>query len=179
MRSAWGGVLFIVIVVNLSNNKAWAGTPSAEAQFSAAFLYNFAQFVDWPASSFAGANAPLEIGIVSGDPGIADSLEALVAGKTVGGRSIAVRRFATPGAARPCHLVFVDGGSSADVERLVQGVGKGAVLTVGNAASFLENGGIIRLITEGNRMKFTVNVKAMEQSGLKISSQLLKMASNR
>ena len=159
-------------------NVAAAGTPSAEAQFTAVFLYNFAQFVDWPADAFAAGNAPLEIGVVSADAGVADSLAAAVAGKSVAGHPLTVRRFANPAAAAPCHLLYVEGVAPADVERLLQRLGKGAVLTVGNTGGFLDSGGIIRLFTEGNKMRFEVNLKAMQQAGLKISSQLLKMASN-
>jgi hypothetical protein len=159
-------------------NVAAAATPSPEAQFTAVFLYNFAQFVDWPADAFAAGNAPLEIGVVSPDPGVGDSLAAAVAGKSVGGHPLVVRRFPNPAAAAPCHLLYVEGAPPADVERLLQRLGKGAVLTVGNTGGFLDSGGVIRLFTEGNKMRFEVNLKAMQQAGLKISSQLLKMASN-
>lgn len=154
-------------------------TPSREAQITAVFLYNFAQFVNWPADAFPDGKSPLELGVVSADPGVADSLLAAVDGKSVGGHPLAVRRFATPGEARACHVLYVEGVPPVEVERLVERFRKSPVLTVGNTPAFLTQGGVIHLFTEDNKMRFEVNLRAMEAARLKISSQLLKMASNR
>lgn len=159
-------------------SQAAAATPTRESQITAVFLFNFAQFVEWPADAFSDPKAPLEIGIVSADSGVAESLTAAVDGKSVGGHPLAVRRFATPADARACHVLYVEGVSPADAERLVERFRKSPVLTVGNATGFVTAGGIIRLFTEDNKMRFEVNLRAMESARLKISSQLLKMSSN-
>jgi hypothetical protein len=157
---------------------AAAATPSREAQITAVFLYNFAQFVNWPADAFPDAKSPLELGVVATDPGVADSLVAAVDGKSVAGHPLVVHRFAAPADARACHLLYVEGVPATEVERLVERFRKSPVLTVGNAPGFLTDGGVIRLFTEGNKMRFEVNLRAMEAARLKISSQLLKMSSN-
>jgi hypothetical protein len=153
--------------------------PSREAQITAVFLFNFAQFVNWPADAFPDAKSPLELGVVSADPGVADSLVAAVEGKSVAGHPLAVYRFATPADARACHVLYVEGVPPAEVDRVVERFRKSPVLTVGNTPGFLTAGGVIRLFTEDNKMRFEVNLRAMEAARLKISSQLLKMASNR
>jgi hypothetical protein len=157
---------------------AAAAIPPREAQFTAVFLYNFAQFVSWPADSFADAKAPLEIGVVSADGGVADCLVAAVDGKAVAGHPLVVHRFATVAEARACHVLYVEGVPPVDAERVIERFRKAPVLTVGNWPGFVHAGGVIRLFTEDNKMRFEVNLRAMESARLKISSQLLKMASN-
>ena len=178
--SFWLTVVAVTLCINPAPRagRASAATPTRESQITAVFLFNFAQFVEWPADAFTDSKAPLEIGVVSADTGVAESLTAAVQGKSVGGHPLAVRHFATPGEARACHVLYVEGVPPADVDRLIERFRKSPVLTVGSASGFAAAGGVIRLFTEDNKMRFEVNLRAMESARLKISSQLLKMSSN-
>jgi hypothetical protein len=153
-----------------------ANTPSREAQLTAVFLYNFAQFTEWPADAFGSPTAPLEMGVASGDPGVAEALTAAVAGKTVNGHPIVVHRFTTAGEARACHVLFAEGAVGVELAPRLEQFRKSGVLTVGNAPTFLDAGGMVRLYTEGNKMRFEINLPAIEQARLKVSAQLLKVA---
>jgi len=152
-----------------------AGEVSREYQVKAAFLYNFVQFVDWPARAFASEQEPITIGIVGHDP-FQGVLDQIVADKRVNGRELVVRRFQGAGDLGRCHLLFVGG---AEAERAAAVIAKGramGALTVGEPEQFTRAGGVIRLFTEDNRVRFEVNLDAAEQAQLKISSKLLKLA---
>jgi hypothetical protein len=141
-----------------------------EYQVKAAFLFNFAKFVVWPEPP----QGAIVIGIVGEDP-FRDALDSVVRGKTVNGRSLAVRRFASAEDVSRCHILFVSASEKRRVPELLQRVGHG-VLTVGEVPQFVRDGGVIRFLLDGNRVRFQINTQAAEQSGLKIHSQLMSLA---
>ncbi len=50
------------------------------------------------------------------------------------------------------------------------------ILTVSDMEQFAEHGGMIALTVEDQKVRFSVNIAAVERSGLKMGSQLLKLA---
>jgi hypothetical protein len=156
-----------------------AGPLAAEADLEypvkAAFLFNFTKFVDWPADAFAGEKSPLNLCVYGGDP-FGKALDDLVANETVGGRPIAVRRVGRGADLKACHVLFL---SRAERERQAEVLAdlRGApVLTVGETDRFLADGGLVNFFLEANRVRFAVDLGAVERSRLKISSKLLRLA---
>lgn len=147
---------------------------ATEYQLKAAFLYNFAKFVEWPPAAFPTAGTPLRF-CVLGPEAFATELERTVAGETVGGRDLAVRRIRRPADLEGCHVLFVGAMVREPLEALAA-VASGSVLTVGESEGFLAAGGIINFFIDGNRVRFEIAPAAAERAGLKISSKLLKLA---
>ena len=165
---------FLSPIGRTSAGAATPPPPPSEHEVKAAFLYHFAHLVDWPET--AAATGPLVVGVVGRDP-LGSALDQLK-GKAVRGRPIDVKRFATPAELDPrlVHLLFVDGDAET-IERALGVVGSAPVLTVGEAERFAERGGMIgfRLTPEG-RIGFDINLKRAERAGLRLRSQLLKLA---
>ena len=149
-----------------------AGQASDEAQVKAAFLYNFAKFVQWPGDA---ASSPLTIGII-GDDEFANRLEQVVKGKALQGRTLVVQRVAKYEVLRDYDIVFVSGAAERQIGEVLARVGDASVLTVGESRTFLRDGGLIRLYPEGNRLRFEINVAGAERAGLKMSAQLLSLS---
>ena len=147
----------------------------SEYQLKAAYLYNFAKFVEWPADTFAGPNAPLRICVLGQNP-FAGDLEQITAGKSVNGRTIQVDHVQGVSQARTCHIVFVSAAKNDEVKRILEGLRGASVLTVGDTKDFVAQGGIINLVLEDNRIRFEVNLKAATEGRLKISAKLLSLA---
>jgi hypothetical protein len=148
-----------------------------EYEIKAAFLVNFAKFVDWPQAGPRDAAAPIVIGIVGRDP-FEGRLDAIAAGREADGRPIVIERFARIGDARRCHVLFVAGFERPIVEALLAGtVIHAGVLTVSDAPGFAAAGGIIELFVEGNKVRFTINMGAASAAGLAVSSRLAQLAS--
>lgn len=143
---------------------------SAEYAVKAAFLYNFAKFVAWPEKR-ANSSA-FRICIHRPDP-FGEVLEAVLGNKTLGEQRVELRRVGGGDDLDECHILFVGRGVAA--ERVLSHLGDG-VLTVGEEAGFLEAGGMIRLMLRDNRVRFAINAAAAQRAGLRISSQLLKLA---
>ncbi len=168
--------LTLALVVAAAAAPASAGVQKAgEYELKAAFLFNFAKFVEWPDEAGGAPATPVCIGVVDPDP-FGATLERALAGKTLHARPIALRRFASAAAVRDCHVVFV----SAAAEGLAgdEGWDRPGVLTVGETRTFLGRGGVIAFAMEGDKLRFAVDAGAADRAGLKLSSQLLKLATH-
>jgi hypothetical protein len=158
----------------------WSGpaaeqrTATAEDDIKAAFLFNFTQFVEWPAA--ANAQEPFRICVVA-DTSFAAALDRAVAGESVGRRPIARTAPASPDAARDCQILFI--GRQDDertVERWLAAVRGLPVLVVGESGIAWSRGVHVNFVLENNRVKFDVNNDTAVRAGLTISSKLLRVA---
>jgi hypothetical protein len=167
------GSVTLALVIAVGAEKT---PPPQEYEVKAEFLYHFAQLVDWPASYLPGE--PFVIAVVGFDP-FGTTLGEVLAGKSVRGQPVRIQRFA--GAAQldgaQVHMLFVGRGDADHARRVLSAVAGQPVLTVGESPRFAERGGMIgfRVIGEG-RVAFDINLHRAEQSGLRMSSQLLKLA---
>jgi hypothetical protein len=163
----------LLVLAGLGAGEARAAQ-SAEREIKAAFLYNFAKFVEWPPGAFPEPASPVTL-CVLGDDALGASLETVVKGETLNDRRLVVRRLRDPQEARDCHVLFVSPAERRISQVLVSLRGAG-VLTVGDGNDFLDQGGMIRLFLEQNRVRFDINLDAAERSRLKLSSKLLRLA---
>jgi hypothetical protein len=152
-----------------------AQAPPSEYQVKAAFLFNFSQFVDWPAAAFADGRSPLVIGVLGEDP-FGATLDEIIRGETVNGRPLAVRRYKSIDQVDACHILFIDRSQIGQLDSVVTALRERSVLTVGDFEGFTRRGGIIRFVTVGNKIRLRVNLAAAQQAKLTISSKLLRPA---
>jgi len=148
---------------------------SKEYQVKAAFLYNFAKFVDWPPETFTRQDALFIVGVLGNDS-FSDVLEQVIHGKTINGRAFDVRRLRDPAGAAACQMVFVGARETRLLAALLKAVRGTAVLTVGDGEAFTRQGGMMNFVVRDNRVRFEVNTDAAARSGLSISSKLLQLA---
>lgn len=154
----------------------WADAATGlEYQVKAAFLYNFAKFVEWPADAFEGAGGAVILCVMGDDP-FGDSLGNVVRGESLNGRRLAVHRTRDLSDLHACHVVFVPRSERSRQERILDALRHRGVLTVGESDGFLTGGGMIRFVLEQNKVRFDINLEAAEESGLKLSSRLLRLA---
>jgi hypothetical protein len=166
---AWH-ILVLGCVVSAAAARAGDLLPG-EYQVKAAFLFNFAKFVEWPSEAFPAPDTPFGLCILGDEPPDAD-IEFVLKGKKVGPREIHYRRLRTSQELGGCHLLFV--GEAATYQ--LDAVPRDSILTVGEAAVFIRRGGVIRFLMEDGRVRFEINPDAALKSRLKISSKLLKLA---
>jgi uncharacterized protein DUF4154 len=174
-RSAAPLLLCLMLGCSVLAHAAPAAEPIAdEYQVKAAFLFNFAKFVEWPSEAFSDPNAPLVITIFGDDP-FNRSLEA-VKGKLVNSRKLTIRRVKEVQDIGKSNVLFVGPSAKKELARILEALQDQSVLTVGEDRIFTQCGGIINFVKEDNRVCFEVNVSAAERAGLKISSRLLALA---
>jgi hypothetical protein len=142
----------------------------------AAFLFNFVNFIEWPADILApGQRLSL---CVIGDTAVADALEQTIKGRHVDDHALtlSVMKAAADGPVLQCHLVYVGDPDARRTDQLLFALSGTSIFTVGDGDRFAEAGGVAQLILENGHIRFAVNIGAARRARLKISSKLLSLA---
>lgn len=142
-----------------------------EAQARAGFLLNCVMFIDWPPAAVAGGD--ITVGILNDDAlvGVIEGMQ----GRKVKDRVLHVKAVRIEDDLRPFHILFVGDGSG-DVASVLARVADAPIVTVGVDRSFTSKGGMVRLYTEDDRLRFEINVVTAERLGLKVSARMLGLA---
>lgn len=149
--------------------------PIDEYQLKAAFLYNFARFIEWPAEAFENPSQPFVFCVLGEDP-FGRALDDLLARRKIDGRASTVRRISDARRARGCQILFVSSSEPKSVLALLAGIGDSGLLTVGESDAAAADGMIIDFILEDGKIRFIINAAGAEREKLRISSRLLSLA---
>jgi len=163
-----------LVALLLITARCWAGAPS-EYEVKAVFLFNFAQFVEWPAAAFADARSPFVIGVLGKDP-FGPQLDTVVRGETVGHRSLVIERYRDVGELHNCNILFIARTELAQLPHILEVLKGRSVLTVTDAEYGDPAGVMIQLVNRSNRIKLRIDVGAARAGSLVISSKLLRPA---
>jgi hypothetical protein len=162
-----------MVLMLLAGSNGYLGAQSVnEYEVKAAFLYKFANFVEWPPES---ATLPGCIAIVGQDP-FGTALDEVVKGKSVNGRSFLVKRFKSDLDAARCHIVFISASEQGRVHPILDRLRGISTLTVSDIPGFCQDGGMIGFEVVDQKVRFAINPDAAERAGLKVSSKLLSVA---
>ena len=173
---------FAVVVATTAVLLPYAARPAQPSavsradQLTAAYIVNFAKFVEWPA---AVATDVLTM-CIEGADGVRGALLSHSGEKLFGHRSLTLRAIRPGDALDGCDVLFIDGHLTAPLRMPAPAPGAQphSVLTIGDQPEFAHHGGVIELFTEDNRLRFKVNVGNAKRAGLHISSSLLELASS-
>ncbi len=145
----------------------------SEYKVKAAFLLNFGKFVEWPSEALV--DGELRICVLGNDP-FGSTLDKTLAGRSVGSNKVKPLRVSAADGARGCQIVFVSESEKAHVDQIVSTFRGSPVLLVSETDRFVKRGGMINFVEVDSKVRFEINEGAAKQAGLKISSQLLKLA---
>ena len=153
----------------------WPAAAPSEYQVKAVFLFNFGQFVEWPAASFDTPQAPFVICILGEDP-FGQTLDDVVRGESVGAHSLVVRRFRKAADIAVCNILFISRAEQDKLGDALSAVRGHSVLTVTDIDGAEKHGAIIVLFNDRNRIRMRINLAAAKANQLVISSKLLRPA---
>ncbi len=168
--------LISAMLLSLHGNSgnSQAGT-TVEYQVKAAFLYHFANFVDWPSSTFKATEGHVRICLLGKSP-FGEILAASLAKKTVGDHAFNIQENPPKAQLQQCHILYLPDTETAKIQRFRKEISQGEVLTVGETFEFIEKGGMVQFFLQDKKVKFAVNPDAINQTNLKVSSKLLRLA---
>lgn len=146
-----------------------------EAELKAAFVYRIASFVSWPVAALGPADQPLRV-VVVGDEDLAGEIERAFADRRIEGHGVRVSSVARPDEVGAPHVVFF--AEQVDVSGFLARAGAEPVLSMSDAHGFAARGGIVELVRDGTRLRFELNAASARRAGIKLSSQLLRLASH-
>lgn len=144
-------------------------------EVKAVYLLNFGRFAKWPAPNRTATPPAFAVCVLGHDP-FGSALDATVAGESIDGRPVVTKRLASASDAAGCRILFISASEDAQLKRILDLIRGTPTLTVSDIPRFAEQGGMIQFVSEGNRVRFSVNVAATEQAGLTLSSELLRVA---
>ena len=178
-RSRCYAVVFCVAALLCLGTPAFTDPASDSAKtleyrIKAAFLYNFARFVEWPQED-ARNEHKLVIGVLGKDP-FGPILDETVRGKKARGRPLEIKRLSNADDTASCDLVFVSSSERRRIETLLTALNGAKVLTVGETPNFLDKGGMINFVIENERVRIDLNLGTTRAAGLSVSSQLIRVA---
>src|SRR5829696_3597225 len=131
---------------------------SLEYKVKAAYLLNFAKFVEWPTNRFPTATSTMKVGVLGKDPFGAD-LDRIMADRVIEGRKFEIIRANEPEETVACQIVFVSSSERRRFPQIIETLHKANVLTVGEHEQFLEQGGIIRFFLHDDPVRSESTVR--------------------
>ena len=144
-------------------------------QVKATYLYNFGRFIEWPGKVAAAQGGSFTVCVLGQDP-FGPSLDATLAGETIGGKTVVAKRISSAEESGDCQILFLSLTDDSRLHKIIADLDKKAVLTVSDMSQFVKRGGMIQFVLEGKKVRFEVNLTATQHAGLTLSSELLKVA---
>jgi hypothetical protein len=169
--------LLVAILISLTGappSRSQHATP-VEYQVKAAFLLNFAKFIEWPADVFQDERTPISVCVFLYDP-FGRSLDDILQGKIINNRQVVARRITEVTELNACQIVFVGEREEKRLPEVLNRLKGSSVLVIGETGTFAERGGGIQFFLEDHRLRFAVNVDAVRKARLNVSSKLLALA---
>ena len=164
----------VFVLTGMPSAAPGAQAPSLMVRLKAAVLSKFPQFVEWPAAALDGRTT-VDICIATPDP-FGQDLPDLVAGQTLNGRPFAAREVAREEDLDGCQVLYLPPRAPRGTDPLLLRARSLPILTVGDGPRFLDDGGIVALRVVDGRVRFDINATAAQRAGLRMSSQLLRLA---
>jgi hypothetical protein len=178
LRSRGGPALWSLaagLAFLLARPAAAQSVRASASEVQAVFLFNFAQFVNWPADAFPDPQEPLVIGVLGKDP-FGSFLDEMVRGETIRGRAFRIDRYRRLDEVKGCHILFVSRSENKRLKDILSALKNRPVLTVSNGDDLDQPGGIIRFIRDENRVGLSIDLEAAQAARLTFSSKLLRSA---
>jgi hypothetical protein len=148
---------------------------SKEHELKAAFLYNFTKFIEWPTNRFQDASAPFIVAVAGHSPCAAE-LEKIAKERKVNGRTLIIKTVTTPEDVKDAQILFIPASKGAHLKEWLTAAHQAGALSIGESDSAGWKNSIINFALEGEKIRFDLNVEQAENTGLKISAQLQKLA---
>jgi hypothetical protein len=147
---------------------------ASEYEIKAAFLYNFAKFVQWPASAFQHENDPMVVGLIGKNP-FDDTIGEMLDGLTVQKHPFVLKRIKNL-KTENYQVLFISDSEKENLKHVLAAVEGKPVLTVSDISNFVQHGGMIGFEMNDGKIGFNINKKAADDADLQFSSQILKLA---
>jgi hypothetical protein len=167
--------IYTMLLLSLATPSFTQSAISKEYQLKAIFLYNFAQFVEWPLTAFPDEEAPLIIGVLGEDP-FGKYLDETIRDEKIDKHNLVVQRFQKPEDVTNCHILFINYKKPDDIKKALVNIKSKATLTVSDFPAFTQSGGIIGFFMDNSKIRIQINLDVAKDSNLTISSKLLRLA---
>lgn len=174
---AWLHPLLGALALLMVSMCARAADPAAmiEYKVKTGYLFNFAKFIEWPATCLPAPDSPFVIGVLD-DGEVVPVLQSLLEGKKVDSHPVQVKVATIDQIGKGFHILFVSRAAGKSPEEVKAALGNAATLLVGETEQFAERGGTLGFTLEEQSIRLSLNLERATESGLKVSSKLSSVA---
>ncbi len=165
------GIRLALIVFAGANARAQTAD---EYQVKAAYMYNFAKFVNWPVQTFDSPSQPIVFCVLGKTP-LSQTLSDALSGKVVDQRPLVFHQLTDSKQANKCQVLFFGSPDKKPLRQTLDEVKSFNLLTVGEVQDFTKQGGVIRFVLDDGRVRLEFNLDAADDAKLRISSKLLSL----
>lgn len=167
--------LMMLILAQISYAAPAILPEAQEYQVKAVFLYNFANFVQWPTNTFQTQDTPFYICIYGQDP-FAHFIDLTVENETVQNRIILVKRSQELSNLLNCQILFISNSEQENVDKVLNFIAGKPILTVSDLPRFAEQGGMIEFFFKNKHIRLLINLGITRENNLSISANLLRVS---
>ncbi len=146
-----------------------------EYLLKAAFLYNFAKFIQWHDSAFKNPEDPVLLCLLNGEA-FGNAIETIRDKEVSNKRKLSVRLCKSVKEVSGCHILFIASSESENLPSILSLTQTAPMLTVSDTEGFAQRGVMLNLVNIDNKIRFESNMNALNSMPFKLSSQLLKLA---
>ncbi len=165
LRLVWGVMFLLLGSVASADDRA--------ERIKAAFVYNFAKFVEWPVDAFAASDTPIRLCALSSEA--SNNRLDLIQGRSAQGRDIALMLLDSAQQSGNCHILYL-AKPHANYDGMLATLNGKPVLTISEDVNFVDRNGMVSLFIDDNHVRFRINLKAAQATGLKVSARILQLA---
>lgn len=173
-RSRRGSPLGGILLLACSCLLLATGASLRSEKLKAAYVFNFLKFTHWPATP--RTKPVLTLCLANADSALEEAFSTLD-GRQINEQRISVQRLSSLEETAGCQVLYLQQGGAPISLRQLSRRNPG-LLTIGDDENFLQQGGIIQLVEEQNRLQFDINLTQLQQADFNISAQMLKLARN-
>ncbi len=170
------GMLGLFLALLMLPVLAHSAPLATDVEVRVALLFNFMRFAEWPNGALGPEGAPVNVCMAPGDTEMQRAVSVLEQ-RNIRERPIAIRQIDAPREVGTCHVLYLPDGLLGRLSNFTDAAQPGPILTVSNAAGFVDGGGMIGLKLAAERYQFEVNNEAVRRAGLRLPPQLLSLAS--
>ena len=168
-------LLSICLVIQAGAGSAGADSDYSEADLKAAYLFNFARYIEWPDRVFEDDKAQITVCVFSSES-FYKVIKKTIGNRSLDGRMVGARNSQSLEELGNCNIIFIGKEHISQHEELIAAAADQSIFTVSDAEDFAERGGCSNFFQAGKKIHFSINVVAVKRSKLKVSSQLLRIA---
>jgi hypothetical protein len=177
MKRSFSAAVLVCLALCVAGRPSFAqgmSSSPSDAQVKAAMVYNLAKFVDWPGRTSSDDSTPLTICWLGSGP-LAEELQA-IDGKLVRNRPVVVRQVKTTAEVGDCQILVLDRTQQAQLPGVLKMADWNKIFTISDIKGFAAAGGMLGFVNDGGKVRFEINLAAVEAANIKVSSQVLSLA---
>ena len=143
-----------------------------EYEVKAVYIYKLLKLIEWPDGFFSPGHDTVVIGVLGYTP-VREAIEVLKSSHPI---PIKIVHLESLRDISSIHVLFISSSAIEPLEDILKEAKAARCVTIGEAKDLAYLGAMINFVVHEGKVKFEINMKAMKDAGLMVSSRVLRAA---